>query len=264
MKVLVFSKSKLFIQVTNLTCNELECSVINICSKTSLDNLLTKQEINLLIIDCDVFRPINYNVLEYVKTLSPNTYCLVVETSIHEIDKDTLIAQISKQCMLQEIYFYQQFVKLFYSNYWNESEKKILQKESTTFCNDEYKTKYDNLYTVDENGIAIINDNIEDTYEDSVILGFGDNLPTETEKENDNYIGLEPISIKILEYLKANLNKPISITNLSIHIWGEFNILRRNAIYVYIRKIRLFIGDNLDTPTKLIKCGKGFYILKQL
>ncbi len=260
MKVIVFSQSKLFIKVTNLTCNELDCIAINICNKTSLDNLLTNQEINLLIIDCDIFRPIKYNILEYIKTLSPNTYCLVVETSLHEIDKDTLLAQISKQCMLQEIYFYQQFVKLFYHNYWNETEKKILQKENSICDNNEQTINYNDLYTVDENGIAIIKENNPEAYEDSIVLGFGDNFHTEV----DNYRGLEPTSIKILEYLKANINKPISINNLSTHIWGEFNISKRNAIYVYIRKIRLFIGDNLDVPQKLIKCRKGFYVLKQI
>ncbi len=262
MKVIVFSNSKLFLKVTNLTCNELDWTAINVCSKSSIDNLLAKQQINLLVIDCDAFRPINYNVLEYVKTLNKNTYCLIVETSIHEIDKDDLLAQISKQCMLHEIYFYQQFVKLFYHNYWNESEKKILQKEESTIDFSERKILYDNLYSVDENGIAIISDNTEETYENSIILGFGENNSQKIENETYNCAGLEPTSAKILEYLKSNINKPIAINTLSNHIWGEFNVLRRNAIYVYIRKIRLFLGDNLDCPTKLLKCGKGFYMLK--
>ncbi|MBQ1983747.1 MAG: helix-turn-helix domain-containing protein, partial [Spirochaetaceae bacterium] len=92
-------------------------------------------------------------------------------------------------------------------------------------------------------------------------LGFGEKYQ---EKKQNEYIGLDPTSIKIFEYLKSNINKPVSINSLSNHTWGECNIIKRNAIYVYIRKIRIYIGDNLDFPTKLIKCNKGFYTLRQL
>lgn len=260
MKVVVFSKSKHFINVTKITCFELDCLLFTVNQKDNLDHLLKNHDINLVIFDCDTFRPNNYNVLHYIQNLRKDTYCLVVETSLHEIDKDALLAQITKQCMLQEIYYYQQFVKQLYINYWNETEKKYLNKD--LILNEEKiinKINYEDLFTVDENGIAIIKEQNPSFFSDSIVLGFGH----ETKVDNNlNYSGLEPISIKIFEFLKENINKPVSISSLCNHIWGESSVIKRNAIYVYIRKIRIYLGDNLDFPTKLLKSIKGFYILK--
>ena len=101
-------------------------------------------------------------------------------------------------------------------------------------------------------------------FTDSIVLGFGEEFSEkEEELESGAYMGLEPNCIKILEFLKANLNKPVSITSICNHIWGECNKLKKNAIYVYIRKIRMHLGDNLDIPTKLLKSAKGYYTLKQ-
>ena len=108
---------------------ELDCSLVNVTTKEQVVNLLSNHKINLILIDCDTYRPINFNILEFIQNINKNTYCLIVETSIHEIDKDALLAQITKQCMLQEIYSYQLFVKHFYNNYLSETEKTILLKE---------------------------------------------------------------------------------------------------------------------------------------
>ena len=166
------------------------------------------------------------------------------------------------------MYIFQQFVKLFYSNFWQESEKKaskyIINNQVTNENNyedDEEIINYDELFTVDENGIAIIKEQPADFFEDSIELGFGTKYQEEEEHE---YIGLDPTTIKIFEYLKNNINKPVSINSLSNHTWGECNINKRNAIYVYIRKIRIYLGDDLDFPRKLIKCNKGFYTLRQI
>ena len=268
MKVLSYSHSNLFLNVSKITCSELDFSFVSTCKKETFGQLLENQDIDLVLIDCDTFRPEKYNIQEYIQNISKNTYCLVVETTIHEIDKDDLLGQITRQCLLQEIYIFQQFVKLFYSNFWQESEKKISQfiTNCQTINENEYKDdeeiiNYDELFTVDENGIAIIKEQPADYFENSIELGFGTKYQEENEHE---YIGLDPTTIKIFEYLKSNINKPVSINSLSNHTWGECNISKRNAIYVYIRKIRIYLGDNLDFPTKLIKCNKGFYTLKQL
>jgi hypothetical protein len=268
MKVLAYSHSNLFINVTKITCSELDFLFVYTHQEETFEKLLKNQDINLVLIDCDTFRPEKYNIQEYILNISKHTYCLIVETSIHEIDKDDLLGQITKQCLLQEMYTFQQFVKLFYSNYWQESERKINQyitnyqeiNENPSDTEEEI-INYDDLFTVDENGIAIIKEQPADYFENSIELGFG----TKTQKEEKNeYLGLDPTSIKIFEYLKKNINKPVSINSLSNYTWGESNISKRNAIYVYIRKIRIFLGDNLDFPTKLIKCNKGFYTLKQI
>ena len=267
MKVITLSKSRHFINVANLTCMELDCSLVNVTTKEQVVNLLSNHKINLILIDCDTYRPINFNILEFIQNINKNTYCLIVETSIHEIDKDALLAQITKQCMLQEIYSYQLFVKHFYNNYLSETEKTILLKEDLSNNkkdNFENNINYDDLFTVDENGIAIIKDLAPEYFTDSIVLGFGEEFSEkEEELESGAYMGLEPNCIKILEFLKANLNKPVSITSICNHIWGECNKLKKNAIYVYIRKIRIHLGDNLDIPTKLLKSAKGYYTLKQ-
>ena len=268
MKILAYTHSTLFLNVLKLTCSELDFSFNSTYQKEIFDKLLQNQDINLVLIDCDTFRPSKDNIQEYIQNISKKTYCLVVETSIHEIDKDDLIGQITKQCLLQEMYIFQQFVKLFYSNYWQESEKKasryITNNQTTTennFEDEEDCINYDELFTVDENGIAIIKEKPADYFENSIELGFG----TKNQEENNKkYVGLDPTAIKIFEYLKSNKNKPVSISSISNHIWGECNINKRNAIYVYIRKIRKYLGDNLDLPTKLIKCNKGFYTLRQI
>lgn len=271
MKVVIFSKSSFFVNVAKITCSEVDWISVNIYDKSSLDDLLKNQQINLVIIDCDTFRPVSFNILEYIHNINKNTHCLVVETSIHEIDKDTLLAQISKQCMLQEIYFYQQFVKLFCTNYWNESEKKILQKEhiqKNILETEESIINYSNLHNANTNEIEFIKEQEQKYFPESITLGFlnevKENIVEKEILEDNSYEGLEPTSIKILEYFKSNINKPISIKSLCTYIWGENNILKRNAIYVYIRKIRIFLEDDLDIPKKLIKSRKGFYILKQL
>lgn len=265
MKILAYTHSTLFLNVAKLTCAELDFSLVTTFQKEILESYLQNQDINLVLIDCDTYRPENYNIQEYIQNISYRTYCLVVETSIHEIDKDALLAQISKQCLLQEIYFFQQFVKIFYTNYWKESEKKISQHLDNSIKPQEpeieNKINYEELFTVDENGIAIIKEKPSDYFTNSIELGFGSKSK---EEEQTEYIGLEPVSIKILKFLKNNINKPISIKTLCNHTWGECNISKRNAIYVYIRKIRIYIGDNLDFPTKLIKSNKGFYVLKQV
>ena len=268
MKVLAYSRSTLFLNVVKLTCSELDFCFVSTYQKERLNQYLENEDIDLVLIDCDTFRPEKYNIQEYIQNISKNTYCLIVETSIHEIDKDDLLGQITKQCLLQEMYNFQQFVKLFYSNYWQESEKKINQyitnyqvTNESVFEEEEENINYDELFTVDENGIAIIKEQPADYFENSIELGFGEKYQ---EKKTNEYIGLDPTSIKIFEYLKSNINKPVSINSLSNHTWGECNIIKRNAIYVYIRKIRIYIGDNLDFPTKLIKCNKGFYTLRQL
>ncbi len=266
MKVLAYTRSNLFLNVAKLTCSELDFFIVTTHQKEIFDNLLQKQDINLVLIDCDTFRPEKYNIQEYIQNLSKNTYCLIIETSVHEIDKDALLAQITKQCMLQEMYIFQQFVKIFYNIYWKESEKKITQSIEEVYPdneeeNNEEPINYDELFTVDENGIAIIKEKPADYFANSIVLGFGNKTEEETKEQ---YKGLEPTSIKIFEYLKDNLNKPVSINTLCNYTWGECSITKRNAIYVYIRKIRIFIGDNLDFPTKLIKSNKGFYVLKQI
>ena len=265
MKILAYTHSTLFLNVTKLTCLELDYSLVTVFQKETLEKYLMNQDINLVLIDCDTFRPENYNIQEYIQNISKKTYCLVVETSLYEIDKDALLAQISKQCLLQEIYFFQQFVKIFYNNYWKESEKRISQQINNSILTEptevDSKINYDELFTVDENGIAIIKEKKPDYFTNSIELGFG----TKTEdNEQSEFIGLEPVTIKIFKFLKNNLNKPISIKTLCNYTWGECNITKRNAIYVYIRKIRIYIGDNLDFPTKLIKSNKGFYVLKQI
>ena len=267
MKVLSYSHSNLFLNVSKITCSELDFSFVSTCQKETFNKILENQDIDLVLIDCDTFRPEKYNIQEYIQNISKNTYCLVVETSIHEIDKDDLLGQITKQCLLQEMYIFQQFVKLFYSNYWQESEKKISQYMTNYQPIDENNDddddiiNYDELFTVDENGIAIIKEMPPEYFENSIELGFGTKYQEETKNE---YTGLDKTSIKIFEYLKSNINKPVSINSLSTHTWGECSISKRNAIYVYIRKIRIYLGDNLDFPTKLIKCNKGFYTLRQL
>lgn len=268
MKVLSYSHSNLFLNVSKIACSELDFSFVSTYQKETFCKLLKNQDIDLVLIDCDTFRPEKYNIQEYIQNISKNTYCLVVETTIHEIDKDDLLGQITRQCLLQEIYIFQQFVKLFYTHYWQESEKKISQQETNfqLFNENEYEDDdeiidYDELFTVDENGIAIIKEKPAEYFENSIELGFG---TKHQEEVKNKYIGLDPTTIKIFEYLKTNLNKPVSIKSLSTHTWGECNINKRNAIYVYIRKIRIYLGDNLDFPTKLIKCNKGFYTLKQL
>jgi len=265
LKVITLSKSRHFINVANLTCMELDCSLVNVTTKEQVVNLLSNHKINLILIDCDTYRPINFNILEFIQNINKNTYCLIVETSIHEIDKDALLAQITKQCMLQEIYSYQLFVKHFYNNYLSETEKTILLKEDLSNNkkdNFENNINYDDLFTVDENGIAIIKDLSPEYFTDSIVLGFGEEFSEkEEELESGAYMGLEPNCIKILEFLKANLNKPVSITSICNHIWGECNKLKKNAIYVYIRKIRMHLGDNLDIPTKLLKSAKGYSMI---
>ena len=114
-----------------------------------------------------------------------------------------------------------QFVKLFYTHYWQESEKKISQQETNfqLFNENEYEDDdeiidYDELFTVDENGIAIIKEKPAEYFENSIELGFGEKYQ---EKKQNEYIGLDPTSIKIFEYLKSNINKPVSINSLSNH-----------------------------------------------
>ena len=176
----------------------------------------------------------------------------------------TIIIFLILKIFIQEIYFFQQFVKIFYNNYWKESEKKISQQinDSTPSQQSQIETKinYDELFSIDDNGIAIIKEKSSDYFSNSIELGFGFKI---NDEEQSDYMGLEPVTIKIYKFLKNNLNKPISINTLCNYTWGECNISKRNAIYVYIRKIRIYIGDNLDCPTKLIKCNKGFYVLKQ-
>ena len=90
MKILAYTHSALFYNVSKLTCLELDYSLVTSFQKESLDIYLRNQDINLVLIDCDTFRPENFNILEYIQSISKKTYCLVVETTIHEIDKDAL------------------------------------------------------------------------------------------------------------------------------------------------------------------------------
>ena len=222
MKVVAFSNSNFFVKVCKLACTELDWNLTTICERSALDIILKNYSINLLIIDCDTFRPSSYNILEDVQNINKKTYCLVVETSLHEIDKDALMAQISKQCMLQEIYYFQQFVKVFCNNYWNESERKILQNQQ--------KINYDDFISFNENKISFIGEKYEEKFNTGLSFGFGEeNISKLTEQIN--YENLEPTAIKILEYLKENKNTPVSIKTICNYVWGECNILKRNAIY---------------------------------
>ena len=70
---------------------------------------------------------------------------------------------------------------------------------------------------------------------------------------------LDPNSKTLFEHFRKNPHKPIPIKELCKILWGEYNKIRRNAIYVYIRKLRVFLGDDIDKPQILKKVQKGYY-----
>ena len=76
MKVLAYSHSNLFINVTKITCSELDFLFVYTHQKETFEKLLKNQDINLVLIDCDTFRPEKYNIQEHSFTkIKPYYFC---------------------------------------------------------------------------------------------------------------------------------------------------------------------------------------------
>ena len=85
---------------------ELDCSLVNVTTKEQVVNLLSNHKINLILIDCDTYRPINFNILEFIQNINKNTYCLSfgliflgVAIGIYALNKSDGFDQILRELM---------------------------------------------------------------------------------------------------------------------------------------------------------------------
>ena len=238
-------------------------------------------DIDLVLIDCDTFRPENFDILSHIHSIRKTTHCLVVEKSKHELDEQDLLCQISVQVMIQEIYNYRLFVKSFYQNFWNKNLSEdenydFFEDEDDKISNEEMEEIDKKLDEIDEfsmetdlgNGITL-NDLVKINEDGSVECKDTSNLdipPSYTLGHPDkvkkyNCKELEPISRKLMLYFIENLKKELSIQDICVYMWKEYNQTRRNSLYVYIRRLRKFLDDDTTTPSKLVKTAKGCYKL---
>ena len=294
MKVLIFTTKPEFHLVAKNTITEFEYTFFTCQSIFEMNEILKTIDIDLVILDCETFRPEKFDFLTHVHSIRNTTHCLIVETSKHELDEETLLCQISVQVMLQEIYEYRQLVKSFCKNFWN---RMIDQEVNPDYCEkvpdlpspyvpvqpakttleindsdiekqleemDEFPMDKDlgggitlnDLINVEENGTVSLKDTSHLDLPPSYTLGHPD------KKKRYNYKELDPTSKKLLAYFTQNKDIPIPIPTLCQYMWNEYSTTRRNSLYVYIRRLRLFMEDDLNDPQKLVKTQKGCYQLK--
>ena len=289
MKVIVFSNKKLFLSIARKTCDEFEHSFFCLEKITEMDEMLKIVDIDLVLLDCDTFRPESFDILSHIHFIRETAHCIVIECSKHELDEDDLLSQISVQVMIQEIYDYRHFVKTFCKNYWDraideevnpdwieeEKDEDILHpRKSLTQTEikdidqtleeiDEFPMDADlgggitlnDLISVDENGIVSAKDTSHLNLPPSYTLGHPDKKKYYNSKE------LDPNSKKLLAYFISNKRTPIPIPTLCQYMWNEYTPARRNSLYVYIHRLRIFLDDDTNNPKKLVKTSKGCFQL---
>ena len=280
MKVIVFSNKKLFLSIAQKTCDEFEYSFFRLEKITEMNEMLKIVDIDLVLIDCDTFRPEAFDILEHIHSIRKTTHCIIVERSKHELDVEDLLCQICVQVMIQDIYEYRLFVKSFCKNFWDraideevnpdwiEDEKPLSHEEIKSIDKeldeiDEFPMNADlgggitlnDLISVDENGIVSEKDTSHLNLPPSYTFGYPQKEKKYSCKE------LDPKSKKLLAYFIENKKKPIPIQMLCQHMWGEYTSSKRSSMYVYIHRLRLFLDDDTENPKKLIKTSKGCFQL---
>ncbi|AUZ27748.1 winged helix-turn-helix domain-containing protein [Bacillus cabrialesii] len=77
----------------------------------------------------------------------------------------------------------------------------------------------------------------------------------------DSTIPLSRIQFRLLHCLAVNNGRPVSKAKLIKYAWGEEGFATKNALYVYINRLRQLIEKDVKRPRHILCLRREGYIL---
>src|SRR5574344_1756700 len=107
MQIVTLSTHSNFFEVISKTAKDFEYHNVQITNLDNIKEFISNMEADLIIVDCQDYHTFDLSCITEELTSIENLYVLLVESVKHELDQDCLLAQITKQVKLNEIYTYQ-------------------------------------------------------------------------------------------------------------------------------------------------------------